>query len=386
MISRTTRWVLVTSVSFITSLAILSSSGCFGRLPGSAEDALQARQSYTEGRLLLASVRSEIVNLFSHVAVVPVAKALLLEAATGGQILVTQQMVSDAYGSYRETSTGVFEYTLDARNSIEVYFLNGVDASLHSFQFAGNAVEEFRLSVSSNNRSIATPEADYIDMELGMAKPSPDIADRIDELQDFSPTFTLFAGKVSYVRNGARVAYEVLKAGTELEIGFDESDTLVIVAITQAQTFNVREVSNSPSPVGNRYWNYNEASVYRATADPSIWVAVSRNVNYNDSNGVRAVVGVLTDLKTLATGGNFVGYNPGLVANVIYDRRLVADAGGGTYYCDMTAPNLAGGGNPVIIRWVDEINQDLMPTREFSCARSVIRRSAAAMTAAAARK
>lgn len=371
------------TTGLIVSAIVLSAAGCFGRLPGTEQDAIEARTSVTEGRALLDRVKSEIAGIFTSVAVLPVAKALMLEASSGGEMTISQLAVTDAYGVYTETAAGVFTHTQDGRSSIDVEFLNGIDASLNNFVFLDAAVNEYKLVVSSDNRQITTPPADFISMNLSMSKPNVDVAKHSDEIQDFSPTLVIYSGTVAYNSNAVRVAYEVVQAGTEIELGYDKDNTNVIVAINRLKTFTVKDATDITA-ANRSVWNYNESSLFRPTGDPSIWAAVLRTINYNDSNGVKAVMQITTDLRSLVDNTSSVGYNPGPLNNIIYNRRLVADAGGGTYTCDVSNPLSAGAGTPVLARWVDGVEENLMPSAELSCPNSLIKRSAAAMVAAAA--
>lgn len=352
------------AMTAIVLVTLCTSCNIFPRPTGTHTEAIAARALITEGRTFVATVQHEIEVLLQRFAVLPITQALLQQTAQGGQSIVSQSEVVNAYGIYTEDASapGGFVFTpLPASNQIHLEYDNGTDATLLSFSFAPDLsnVSRFQLKVDANNRNIDTPFEDELRLLLTVDR--PDMSMLTNLFDALNPSIVVVSGDVSYMRNGVMTKFRVTSSGTEL--------SLTETTIRRVRDVMIEDVTlNLANPP---FWKDTETANYTEIANqPGTFAAQTMDFSYQDWKGAGGAIGITAEPLLSAFPG-IVGYNGTGFAT--YEGREVASASGGSYECDLTDPSAIGAGVPVILKWRDGRDQTLMPDPFlFACSNAIV--------------
>lgn len=333
---------------------LLAMHACTVTQQGSPEDALTARTTINEGRAFLAMIETEMDAILTKLTPVEITHRLIL-----GDAPVLETDLASAFGSYLEQPSGSFQFTASG-TAIRVAFQNGLDMHIHSFQFSGNPskVTRFYGEVSPHNRSIVTPDIDNIEIHANGIR--PDIA---DNLIIFSSPRVILQGTIAYFRDANRVLYEVTRSRGELNASFVGN---TLAEVTRVSDIRIKDLSNGPDNAP--FWYETESLLFRPIQNHSNWSAVSLAISYNDYRLANGSIGAQLDFQQ--TNSNQIAYTG--AGTVSYQKRKVASVVGGPYYCDANTPSAQGSGAPVYVQWRDDINQQVIPSSDFSCAKLIV--------------
>ena len=348
------------------SLTTLLTSCLTPREPGTYTEAIAARALINEGRAFVTAVQNETQAILVELAVVPVARSLLLDVGNGGKAVVLQNEVTTAYGLYTENATtpGTFDYaSVPLSTEIKIQFLNGIQVRLLNFTFSGapSAVNQFLLMVTSGAQ---TPPSQVISMRLTIDR--PDLSPFTDLLNILRPTLVLINGEISYFRSQVNkmVTYRLTRSGTEVRIDTQSANT-----ITRVRDIEVQDVTAGTTKAP--FWHDTETATFQeSSTTPGTYSATTMTFTYQDSIGAGGRIRIQDD-PLLSTFPGIIGYNGSGFAT--YEGREVATVSGGAYECDITDPSNIGSGVPIVLNWIDSTNQTLMPELTlFTCAKSIM--------------
>lgn len=367
-ISRISKVLMTSTICCLPALGSMIACSPGGDItPGNAQQANQARASMTAGMAKMNTVKTEVLGVLARFQDAAPGQLLIPGLGEVKPAPISKTQVSALYGTYTETSAGVFSFAADALNpEIVVEYLNGIDITYTGFSYdAANNVKRFSMGFASNQRSINTPALE----EVGgfVANTREDLADNIAGLDYYD--YSLISLVFSYVDG----------AGVDVSYAFDFIDRISkpLFGTNPVRTADKRVVDIRG---GFDNWGLNTLIGYRPTTVSGTYAATYMHRLYNDNVagtkvGYKASVKLDWDGTSSIGAGGTVTYNPEADAGAKYTVDSVgygvADVSG-SKTCDLNTGNATGLLPAVTMLWTN-LNIEAVFPGHFSCQDAVLK-------------
>ena len=302
---------------------------------------------------------TEVLNRYSnrHPALAALLNGVVLRAPSP----IDDTQITAWFGVHSEAADASFTYSADTVARILIELNNGIDINFTfntpemgaSFDAQGQ-LDNYRLRISSNNRTIATPSAAELDVSLdiniletpiGFAAP---VANGLASI-----------GTIEYT-NAANT-----KKSYQIDFALGLGDSIAqSTQVTQGQHLFVRDqLSQAPGSE----WLFIDTMEFELV--DSDWLVGQLRQTYQDA--VLQYEGLINgNLQSYVTSKE-VTYSPsGTFLFTIDTGTLeVASQTGGPYICNYANPlKPVGIGNLISLLWGDLTYVPLLPTNDISCA------------------
>lgn len=308
------------------------------------------------------SVRLALVDIFSKFIVVQPVRSLIYDPIKFPARRVSRVNIEPQLGIYREVSTGAYSFeprpaAVDSLPTISLEQLNGIDVSLTILRFDGlDNVAELQIAIRSNSRAITTPLTAQVSGDFTQTY--------IDWSGDASSPLTghsvVLQGRLDYVdRDKKFVQYALSREN----YAANELDRLQVHSSFRLQEAN----GDIVLPAVTQHSIATEVQVFGDPRASGQYVLTSQQFNYKDVQ-VQYSLQLEADTTNVAQT-NKVSYtvNGGAVLGGITFGKFT----NGSYECDISDPSVAGSGQPILLEWVNNSQEKIVPSVKFPCSRLV---------------
>lgn len=354
---------------------VVTTSACLRTPPdrtieGTAAQAILARNAMIEGSDFITALGLElaaVVNRFQPVHAAT--QAFIFEPPVLPVPSISETQVSDWYGTHSETSAGVFSSITSTTPGIHIELLNGIDIKFvfnsdpldPSVDEFGN-IDNFRLEVTSNNRSLTTPLLDSVNISLDY-----NVLEVNQSATNILPAGMETEGYIGFTRNGPAGATEVIY---DVKRVLGSGDNIAGATVNSGEFIRLTDITRG---AGGKEWQSINRIAYVQPEALGAWIGNSASqiylhdtVNYS---GEIIANGMLDYISTKTVNYTAKG-------DVIYTSGSgpvrVGILSGGPYSCDLSNPAAPiGSGTDIVIKWNDETIQTIMPNANFTCAQVI---------------
>ena len=330
-------FVVVTSISLTIML-----SSCLSYNPLLR----QIRNTVAEGRATHKEVSDKISALLTSLEVVTPLQ-MLIDAPYKLPVLdIYSNDLSPHLGIYTEnpTSPGDFSKFVAAPNDVVVLFNNGVTVvvSAIGYDLSGRLLR-FTLDVSSDT---SLPSEEQVTMLLAGERQYE--VGSIAGVESFGRKMT---GTASFLHNGIPSTFTIHRAmGTNLDLN---------VTVSYGVGF-VYKISNK---LTQEFYDLERVFSHAPSDVPGTWAVQSASENYSDKN-----VNVNIELGLPGRRATTTAYYETKLGSVAYQGEEYASLTGGPVLCDLSTRTNLVSSIPIVMKYVDDVEQAVMPSNMFSCA------------------